>query len=223
MPKANVNTASREQLVEAGVRAELADEIIKLRRKGRIAGIEALGDLSGVGPATLDQLKKALDFSDPGENGDDRGQERERGGAEPGRRAAGQVAEVTREATDRAEDVACRGLQVVERTAGAAAEMEREVARRSIEGTTELGRVLVDLVQEQTRHNLETWKALGETVDWGLRPQAVDWGRVFQLQSEYLRVSLDRAAQFTQRYLEASQAVLTAAADTAQRQAKKAA
>ena len=36
MVKANVNTASREELIEVGVRAELADEILKLRRKGKI-------------------------------------------------------------------------------------------------------------------------------------------------------------------------------------------
>ena len=224
MPKTNVNTASREQLVEAGLRAELADEILKLRRKGKIAGLEALGELPGVGPATLDQLKKALDFSDQGGNGDDRDQERERGGgAEPGRRAAGQAAEATREATEQGADVARRGLQVVERTVGATAEVEREVARRSAEGTAELGRALVELVEQQTRQNLETLKALSEAVDWGRAAQAVDWNRVLQLQSEYLRTSLERAAQLTQRFLEVSQTVVTAATSVAQREAKKAA
>ena len=60
MPKANVNTASREQLVEAGLRAELADEILKLRRRGQVTGVEALGELPGVGPATLEQLRQSL-------------------------------------------------------------------------------------------------------------------------------------------------------------------
>ena len=63
MAKANVNTVSRDELIEAGVRAELADEIVKLRRKGKV-GLEALEELPGVGPATLEQLRKALDFSD---------------------------------------------------------------------------------------------------------------------------------------------------------------
>jgi hypothetical protein len=57
------------------VRAEIADEILKLRRKGKIAGPEALDQVPGVGPATLEQLRQALDFSDRSGNGDDRGQQ----------------------------------------------------------------------------------------------------------------------------------------------------
>jgi hypothetical protein len=72
----------------------------------------------------------------------------------------------------------------------------------------------VDLMSQQTRHNLETWRALGE---------AVDWERVLQLQGAFWRVSLERAAQLTQRYLEVTQAVMTAAADAAQDQTRKAA
>ena len=47
--------------------------------------------------------------------------------------------------------------------------------------------------------------------------------RCSQIQSAYLRASLERTAQLTRRYLEVSQAVMTSAASTAQRQAKKAA
>ena len=53
--------------------------------------------------------------------------------------------------------------------------------------------------------------------------KAVDWDRVFQIQGEYLRVSLERTMQLTQRYLEVSQAVVTQAASVARREAKKAA
>ena len=85
MAKPNVHTAKRDELVEAGVRAELADEILKLRRKGKI-DLEALDAVPGVGPATLELLRKSLDFRDPPQN-EDRG---ERGGkdedvAAPGR------------------------------------------------------------------------------------------------------------------------------------------
>ena len=61
MAKPNVHTASRDELVEAGVRAELVDEILKRRRKGAIR-LEALEEVPGVGPATLEQLRQALDF-----------------------------------------------------------------------------------------------------------------------------------------------------------------
>ncbi len=97
------------------------------------------------------------------------------------------------------------------------------MARRSAEGTAELGRAVLDLVEQQTRHNLETLDALTGAVDWDRVAKAVDWDHVFHIQGEYLRVSLERAAQLTRRYLEVSQAVVTAAASTAKREAKKAA
>ena len=71
MPKVNANTASREELVEvAGLRPEIADAILEFRgRHGRITSIDALEELPGVGPATLEQLGKALDFSQRSGNG----------------------------------------------------------------------------------------------------------------------------------------------------------
>src|SRR4051795_2087341 len=70
MPKLNVNDATREQLVEtAGLRPVVADALLEFRAKhgGKIEGPEALGELPGVGPATLDQLRDVLDFRDRGE------------------------------------------------------------------------------------------------------------------------------------------------------------
>ena len=85
---------------------------------------------------------------------------------------------------------------------------------------------MVDLVGEQTRHNFETWTALAGAVDWdrvakAQVAKAVDWNRVFQIQGEYLRTSLERAAQLSRRYV-GHQAVMTAAADTARDRAKAA-
>jgi Phasin protein len=249
MAKPNVHTASRDELVEAGVRAELVDEILKRRRKGAIR-LEELDQVPGVGPATLEQLRQALDFREqqaaPSNNGNGNGsggraneqQQREQadqharsqegGGSDERRReeeATARTAEATVAATgstarlgvkvardttaagaEATGEAARSGLQIVRRTADAAGEATRaagEVTRQSAEGTSELGRVLTELVQEQTRHNLATLRKLGEVVDWE---------RLLQIQSEYLRTSLERMAGLTQRYLEASQAVLTAAA-----------
>ena len=143
--------------------------------------------------------------------------------AEVGKRNADQTAEVTRETADRAENVARRGVQVVRRTVEAAAEVESAAAQRSAEGASELGQALIELVHQQTRHNLETLTALSNAVDWDRVAKAVDWDRVVHIQSEFVRVSFERAAQLTQRYFEVVQAVTVAAADTAKRQAKKAA
>src|SRR3954468_23996959 len=133
MPKLNVNDATREQLVEtAGLRPVVAGALLEYRTKhgGKITGPEALGELPGVGPATLDQLRDVLDFRDKGErsgNGSDKGgngAEREvRQAAERTAEAAARSgARVAREATEtgaRATTAAARGgLQLVERTAG---------------------------------------------------------------------------------------------------------
>jgi hypothetical protein len=219
MAKTNVHTASREDLVAAGVRAELADEILKLRRKGRVE-LAALEELPGVGPATLEQLRKALDFRDQSGNGDDREQGH---GGEPTREAAGAARDATRAGTEAASaatgatgqlvrdtataatEIAAEaphdGLQVARRTTDAVAGAQRELTHRTAEGTAELGQELSDLLQEQVRYQLATVAALGE---------AVDWNRLFRLQADYLRDSLERTAQLTRRWLDLSQAVLTA-------------
>src|SRR4051812_20718232 len=169
MAKPNVNTANRAELVEAGVRAELADEILKRRRKGAVS-LEALEEVSGVGPATLEQLRQALDFRDPppaagnagGPEGgraaqpDERTRAREGGderrpheqppvrlGVKVARDTAAAGAETT--AAEATAQVARGGLQAVRRTAGAAG----QVTRRSGESTAELGQALTELVREQ--------------------------------------------------------------------------
>ena len=107
MAKPNVHTASRDELVEAGVRAELADEILKRRRKGKI-DLEALDEVPGVGPATLEQLRKSLDFRDQPRNGDDRGEPN-------GKDAADKATEVGKRTVDQAAAISARTVdQVVE-------------------------------------------------------------------------------------------------------------
>jgi hypothetical protein len=236
MPKLNVNDASREQLVEtAGLRPAVADALLEYRTKhgGKIESPEALGELPGVGPATLDQLRDVLDFRDKGErekgekggNGSDKagnGAEREvRETAERTTEAAASVArsgaKVAREVTQtgtRATTAAARsGLQLVGRTAGAFGEVQRETAQRSAEATAELGRLFVELLSEQTRHNLEVATAFG---------RMADWGEVARLQGEFVRASFERMNRLNGRYLEVVQDVMRATVSAA-RQSRRAA
>ena len=134
--------------------------------------------------------------------------------AELSKRTTVKTAEVTRETAGQAENVAQGSLQSLRQAVDAAAEVERKTVRRAGEGMAEVSQVLVDLVNEQTRHNIQLFHALTQTVDWG---------QATQLQSEVLRTSLKRTAQFTRRYFEVSQAVMNAAVASAQHQAKKAA
>ena len=115
--------------------------------------------------------------------------------------------------------MAHRGLSVVPRTAVAVG----EGAHRPSDGTAELGRALLALAHEQTRHQLELLRALADAVDWDTTTRVVDWDQVVQLQGEILRRSQARTAQLSQRYLELTQAVTTAAAAAAQRRANQAA
>ena len=139
MAKANVNTASRDELIEVGVRAEIADEIVKLRRKGKVA-LEALDELPGVGPATLEQLRKVLDFNELAQ-------------------------ETARESTEVAVEAGRSGLRLAGRAAEAAGEVQRELTHRTADSTAEFGRELTDLLQEQACYSFKLWAALG-TGDW---------------------------------------------------------
>jgi hypothetical protein len=237
MAKINVNTASRDELVEAGVRADLADEILKLRRKGKITSAEALEEVHGVGPATLEQLRKTLDFSDRSGNDGARGGEQaqdaardepERAGRVPppereeppreparvAREMADTVGSVGRESTDAAREAAAAGaraatnvarggLQLLQRTADAVDEVERDVLDRSTQGITQLSELFVDLIGAQSRHNVETLAAL---------TRAVRYDALIQIQSDFLRTSLERMAEFSRRYLEMTQQVMSSAA-----------
>jgi hypothetical protein len=91
------------------------------------------------------------------------------------------------------------GLQIARRPGDAAGAM----ARRSAQGTAELGQALTELMQEQSRHNIATLTALTE---------AVDWPRLLRIQLEFIHASLERMVGFARRYLEVSQGVFTAAA-----------
>jgi hypothetical protein len=129
------------------------------------------------------------------------------------RTAGDKAAEVTREAAGQAGNVARSGFQSVRQAVDAAAEVERKTARCAGDGMAEINRTLVDLLAEQTRHNVQVFQALA---------QPANWGEAAQLQSEFLRTSLQRAARFTRRYFEVGQAVMTSALSTARGQAKRA-
>jgi hypothetical protein len=133
--------------------------------------------------------------------------------AELDKRTTDKAAEVTRELTGHAENVARSGFQSVRQATDAAAEVEQKTARRAGEGMAEINRSLVDLLTEQAQHNVQLFQALAQPANWRKGPQ---------LQSEFLRTSFQRAAQFTWRYVEVGQAVMTSALPTARGQAKKA-
>ena len=203
MAKANIHTASRDELVEAGVRAELADEIVKLRRKGEIAGPEALEEMPGVGPATVEQLRRALDFKAP-----DRAGGEERRGREP-RNGQDEAARATGEGST----TAARAILRVAHESGAAArEGQREFAERSTRGMVELNQLFLQLMREQMQETLEAWSAIACAVRWDDLGKGVDWREVVEIQSRCLQQSLDRGNRATRRCMEVGQAMVESVA-----------
>ena len=137
--------------------------------------------------------------------------------ADAARKARDEIAELGKQMTDKAagqaENVVRSGFPSVRQAADAAAEAERKTPYRAGDGVAEINQSLVDLLTEQTKHNVQVFQALA---------QPANWGKAAQLQSEFLHASFQRAGQFARRYAEVGQAVMTSALPTARGQAKKA-
>ena len=121
--------------------------------------------------------------------------------------------EATEAGTQATTEAARSGLRLVEQTAGTLGEVQRETAQRSAEATAELGRLFVELLSEQTRHNMEVATAFG---------RVADWGEIARLQGEFVRESFERLNRLNGRYLEIVQDVMRATVSAAE-QARKAA
>ena len=105
----------------------------------------------------------------------------------------------------------------------AAGEVGRAAVQRSAEGTAELSQAFAGLVKEQTKHNVEALTALSRAVDWEQVAKAVDWKQIVEIQLGLMRMSMERMAQLTQRYLEVRQSVMSSATSIAANRAKTAA
>jgi hypothetical protein len=68
-----------------------------------------------------------------------------------------------------------------------------EASRKSAEESTEIGQVLLGLVEEQTRQSMDTWTVFA---------RSVNWAEVAQAQSKLFADSLLRISQFNVRYRE---------------------
>ena len=301
MAKVNVNRATHEELVEAaGLRPQVAEAVLRLRDEhgGRIADLEALKEIKGVGDATLDHLREVLvagkrpdegaapkkgpDGDAAPRKGEEEALAREdaevttlaaksgSGGAGAARADAGVTAfaaksggggtavhkgaevtafaaksggdgEVARKGGDVAREegaeasataaragtdttrkgaevtafvakgaaeaaqlaaragaegagrFAAAGAEQTRRALGTVAEAQRRATERSSEAVSDLSGLVVDLVAEQARHNVETFQALARARS--LREAA-------EIQSGYLRGSVERATRGTTRYVE---------------------
>ena len=76
----------------------------------------------------------------------------------------------------------------------------REVVRETMprhprEQAADLGRALLALAHEQTRHHLELLRALTDAVDWDNRTRMMDWEQILQHQGRVLQRLVSSGAQ----------------------------
>ena len=137
--------------------------------------------------------------------------------ADAARNARDQIAELGEQVADKAagqaENVARDGLQSARRAVDAGAEVGQKIAGRAEAGMAEIDQSLVELLNQQARHNVRLFQTLA---------QPTNWGKAARFQDEFLRASWQRAARFARRYVEVGQAVVTSTLPTARGQAKKA-
>lgn len=112
-------------------------------------------------------------------------------------RGAENVTKIARSATQEGADAA---RESSERARNAASEVTEESA--------ELGRSIISLLGEQTRHNMQFATAFGRTVDWG---------QVAEMQRDFLAGSFNRMIQLGDRYRTMLQAGMKPMAFTTRR------
>lgn len=189
MTKLDLNQATREQLVDdAGLRPFVAEAVLKARDGpgGELADIgalkDALGEVRGIGPATLDQLGEVLKV----------------GRGRPARPAAEKAADAPAPAATAGAGEVCRTVErtaeVASATARDGAEAGKAAAARSGEAAGGLGRVFAELARDQARANVEALRALA---------RARTWGEALEVQGGFLRGNVGRTAEGAARYVEA--------------------
>lgn len=212
MAKPNVHTASRDAMLDAGIRAEIVDEIIRRRRTAGLS-LESLGDIRGVGAATLERLGQALDFAPAGGDATrtdeaDVAEAALQAGTEQaaalvvttvqkGGRAAAHAAETVREMIEAGVLVTRRRAvaepQPLDPRSTGASDHRSAVGTSSTERVAAFSRLLADLLQEQGRHNMEAMAALAG---------ANRLDEVLRVQGEYLQRTLARMTELNQRWLQ---------------------
>jgi len=120
-----------------------------------------------------------------------------------GKQAIDQAADAARRATDEVEDLARSNSADLQRASGSLLGTQRAVAGQAAQGANEVGQMLAQLFSEQAKHNVEVFAKLTRTFSWA---------ESARIQADFLHASLDRTAQFTRRYLEATRTIMTPAA-----------
>jgi competence ComEA-like helix-hairpin-helix protein/phasin family protein len=214
MAKLNVNTASREELVDvAGLKPALADSILKYREEsGKIADLDALRDVPRVTSQVIDQLRDTVDF------GTEAVKETTEKAAEAATTMAKAGAESTRKIGEKTLEVGSAltrgGTEATQRVVSSFVSTEKATAERSTAAASELSGLVVSLLKEQMQANVETLQAMA---------RVRNWSDAIELQNEFFRGNVERMTQGASRYVETMTRLLTSVANVTSEEAKKAA
>lgn len=224
MAKVNVNRATREELVEAaGLRPQMAEAVLRLRDEhgGRIADLEALKEIRGVGDATVDHLREVLVAGrrpDEGAAAAPKKAEEEtaarkdaevttfaaRSGGVYGARKGDDVvqegAEVTAMVAKAGADTARKGAEV---TAFAARSGGTDTARKDAEAAHKAAHKAADVTAQAAESGAETARKGAEVTAFAARSSAEAARRTAEQAAEAGRQAARAGAEGASRFVDA--------------------
>ncbi|HET6469307.1 MAG TPA: helix-hairpin-helix domain-containing protein, partial [Geminicoccaceae bacterium] len=217
--KVNLNRASQDELVEAGLRAASAEAVIKRReQQGRFRSVDELTEVPGIGEATLHELRPRLTVEEGG-NGSERRQERE--GEQRQEREQAEQRQEREQAERRQERERERAAAEFQRRGRETAQQASEVARQGSEQLLAMSRSVAEssgtLLQDGTELGdawLTLWREQMSESTTMLRElsQCYDWRRMLELQLRFMQTSMDRTMQRMTRSAELCNRMLQHAA-----------
>ena len=104
---------------------------------------------------------------------------------------ADKLTKISRSMTEQGGGAARESIERARASATDAAENQQQILQQTAGQSAELGRAIVDLIGQQTRHNMQVAAAFG---------RVMNWAEVAEIQRDYLAGSFNRMSQLGERY-----------------------
>ena len=104
---------------------------------------------------------------------------------------ADKLTKISRSMTEQGGDAARESIERARASATDASESQQQILQQTAGESTELGRAIVDLIGQQTRHNMQLAAAFG---------RVMNWAEVTEIQRDYVAGSFNRMSQLGERY-----------------------
>jgi hypothetical protein len=110
---------------------------------------------------------------------------------------ADKLTKISRSATEQGADAARESIERVRASATDAVQNQQQILQQTAGESAELGRAIVDLLGQQTRHNMQVATAFG---------RVMNLAEVAEIQRDFLAGSFNRMNQLGERYCAMMQA-----------------